>query len=460
MSFNRKFQVFFLIFCFSMLVAGFSYAQEAGKQKLQDVILHVYDTHPGLKSSKAELLSTIETISVALSDYRPTITAGASATSQITEPGSFGTPTSDQQNLNFSLSQPLYRGGRTTAAVRAADHRIEASKAIYVSEMQSTFLSVVSAYVNVLRNKEILALRVNNENVLSKELEAAQARFDLGDVTRTDVSQASSRLSAAIAERVEAQGTLQSSLAEYERVTGMQAKGLEPPIGLDDSLWEDRENLAEWAMDYHPDIVAARSYEYMAKSDAREILGQLLPEISLVGSVNRDFNPTFASEPYTDNSRITLDATIPLYLGGAARAQYRQSKYENKMRAYERKDIERQVRESIVKEWEDLMALRAQVKARQAQVTAADLAFEGVSEESRLGARTTLDVLDAEQERLNAQVNLVSAEYDVVISEYQLLAAAGMLTSEFLGIKGVGEDIRQKYSAARRNWFGFSIDEE
>lgn len=421
------------------------------------VLRHVYNTHPALRAAEQNVKSTTETIAQALSNYRPQADIGTAATVQRTDPDTFGAPASSQQSITLNLTQPLYRGGRSAAAVEAADHRIKAVRAEFESTVQTLFLDVVTAYLNILRDQEILALRANNETVLTTQLEAAQARFELGDVTLTDVSQAESRMSAATAERVAASAALRTSQAFFERVAGVEPAGLVTPEHIYLKT-ETLDVLIDTALAGHPDIRAIKSYGKVARSEGREILGQLLPELSLNGSMTRDYNPTFGEVDYLDNSRLTLQASIPLYLGGAARSQYRQAKHQARQRDYESRDTERDIRQFVVESWENLQAAKARIAARTAQINAAELAFEGVSEESRYGARTVLDVLDAEQERLNAGVDLVSAEFDVIMAQYQLLAATGQLTPSLFGIDDITASLEDHYSKTRGNWFGLSIE--
>lgn len=431
-------------------------ASEVAKP-LAEVLRHSYYTNPAVNAAKADIKAITETLAVALSNYRPVVSAGASATTQINEPVTFGSPASDQQDIGLSVAQPLYRGGRTTAAVKAADNQILASRARFDDLVQDVFLNIVVAYLNVLENEEVLALRQNNETVLETELEANSARFELGDRTLTDVSQAESRLAAAKAERVAASAILRTSHAIFERLTGLQPSGLITPQAKFEFIGH-LDDLVDTALNVHPLV---RSSEYDTKvsdAESREILGELLPELTLNGSVNRTFNPTFATTSYSDNSRLTLDANIPLYLGGAARARYRQSQYNVLSDEYEAADVKRDVERLVIEAWEALQASKARVNARQLQVEAATLAFEGVSEESRFGSRTTLDVLDAEQERLNAEVDLVSAEFDEIEARYRVLAATGQLTPILFGIDDVTAELDRHYEKTRRNWFSLDIE--
>ena len=403
-------------------------------ETLQSILQHVYKTHPGIRSARSDVKSAKETVRQASANFKPTASIGATAITQITEPSSFGTPTNDQQNLNFTIAQPLYRGGRTVSAVKAAEKRIEAAEYEFNAAVQDIFLGTAQAYIGVLRDQEILSLRQNNEKVLETELEAAKARFDLGDVTKTDVSQAGSRYSQAVAERVEAEANYTASQAEFERVTGKLPDGLSKPAGLppqEDTL----DAMVAIAQQDHPDIALNQALEQAATLDGREIFGELLPELSLTGSLNRSFNPTFENQAFTDNSRLTLDATLPLYAGGAVLSRRKQSRLEAQQRRFDVQDLKRDIKGSVIREWQNLQSAKAQVKARKAQVEASDLAFEGVSQEARFGSRTTLDILDAEQERLNARVELVSAQYDVILAQYSLMEAAGQLSPALLGVK-------------------------
>jgi len=441
---------------FNLLPLEKSQAASSVAKPLAEVLRHSYLTNPALNAAKADIKAVTETLAVALSNYRPTVAAGASATTQINEPVSFGSPSSDQQDIGISVSQPLYRGGRTSAAVKAADEQIQATRAQFDSLVQDLFLNIIVAYLNVLENEEVLGLRENNESVLETQLEANSARFELGDRTLTDVSQAESRLAAARAERVAASASLRTAHAVFERLTGLQPSGLMIPQSKFEFIGH-LEDLQKTALNVHPDVRAAEFQAQVSTAEAREVLGELLPELTLNGSATRTFNPTFAANSYSDNSRLTLDANIPLYLGGAARARYRQSQYNVESDKYQSIDVRRDVERYVVESWEALQAAKARVTARQLQVEASTLAFEGVSEESRFGSRTTLDVLDAEQERLNAEVDLVSAEFDEIEARYILLAATGQLTPVLFGIDDITAELDRHYEKTRHNWFGLDI---
>lgn len=426
-------------------------------QPLAKVLRHSFYTNPALNAAKADIKGVTETLALALSNYRPVVTADASATVQKTEPSTFGSPNKHQQNVGLSISQPIYRGGRTMAAVRAADNQILSSRAYFDSLVQDVFLNIVISYLNVLENEEVLALRQNNETVLETQLEANSARFELGDRTLTDVSQAKSRLAAAKAERVAASASLRSAHAVFERLTGLEPKGLITPESSFEFIGS-LDDLITTAHNVHPDIRAAEFQTNVSDAQSREILGELLPEVSLNGNVSRSYNPTFGNVDYIDTSRLTLDANIPLYLGGATRARYRQAQYNTLSDQYETMDVARDVERYVIESWEALQAAKARVEARQLQVEASRLAFEGVTEESRFGSRTTLDVLDAEQERLNAEVDLVSAEFDEIEARYTVLAATGQLTPILFGIDDITAEMDQYYEKTRHNWFGLDIE--
>ncbi len=431
--------------------------QSLAATHLIDALRVTYQTNPEIQSARQDLKAIIENVAVALSNYRPDISASGSATTQKTNPAPFGSPAPNQQELGIALSQPLYRGGRTDAAVKAADNRVLAQKALYDNLVQNVFSNVIAAYIGILQNEEVLSLRKNNESVLELQLEANRARFELGATTLTDVSQAKSRLAAARAERLAASAELRSSQAVFRRLTGLQPSGLIMPE-VNFTFVETLDNLKDTALEIHPAVRAAQ-YETIARhSDSREILGQLLPELSLNGSVNRSFNPTFGTTTYIDNSRLTLNATVPLYLGGEARARYRQSKYNALSSRDEAHDVAREVEQNVVTAWENLQAAKAQTQARALQVEATDIAFEGVSAEQRNGARTTLDVLDAEQERFIANVESVTAEFNVITAKYDLLSAVGLLSPAHFGIDDDTENIIRFYNKTRSNWFGFETE--
>ncbi len=324
-----------------------------------------------------------------------------------------------------------------------------------VNTEQDVLLRAVRAYMNVWRDQAILRLNENNVEVLRRQLEATQDRFEVGEVTRTDVSQAKSRLSRAIADRVDAQGALESSRAVYAEVIGRAPADLaqpDPPDNLPDS----QKAAVRAALEQNPQVRAARFAEIAARRNVRSITGELLPEAELVGRASRSANST-SRESSQETLEILAQISIPLYQRGAVFSRMREAKQTASQRRLELRSAKRQIEQETVSAWEDLQAARAQIKALEDQVRSAEIALEGVRQESKVGARTVLDVLDAEQELLNAEVELIRAQRNEIVAAYSLLSAMGRLTAADVGLPVDIFDVEEAYQDVRNKLWGSGL---
>jgi TolC family type I secretion outer membrane protein len=289
-------------------------------------------------------------------------------------------------------------------------------------------------------------------------LEATRDRFQVGEVTRTDVSQAESRLSAATAARVAAEGTLATSRATYVRVIGTLPGILRPAPPLD-GLPSSVQEANAFASDKAFPVVAAKYTELAARENVDVVFGEMLPLVTLNGSL-ADARETNTATGRTKSATLSVTATVPLYEAGSVAARTRQAK---EVAVQRRMDLDRQTRVSVqsaTTAWDALVSARAQVIAFDSQVKAAQIALEGVQQEQLVGSRTVLDVLDAEQELLNAQVNLVGAQRNVGVQTYTLRAAVGTLTAQQLALPVQLYDHEKHYNETRYRWFGLSTNDE
>ncbi len=426
-----------LLFAAVLATAGIgaSFAEVKTKAILSDVLQHVAETHPSLEAERARLSSTQEGVRQAASNWFPSVTASGSASSALTEPGAFGSNSGETANVGLSVTQPLYRGGQTVSRVKEANHFVDAQKETLKSVEQTILLSAVTAYIALIRDYKVVSLRSQNVENLETHLESEEVRFELGENTVTDVSQSKARLAAAKAEQQKAKGQLINTEAAYMRVVGQKSPDISSISLPSLELLKMFENLSDLdraiatSYEMHPDILLARITAQANKADQRAIKGELYPTLSVVGETGRTFRPVFASgEAYQDTSSVALQARVPLYLGGETRSRLKQSQLDGNRLRLEVLDVEREIRERVTTAWQNLHIAKAEVGSRETQVEAERLALDGTREEYDLGGRTTLDVLDAQQEKLDADVALVSAKHDVVLAEFQLLAATGQLT--------------------------------
>jgi TolC family type I secretion outer membrane protein len=282
--------------------------------------------------------------------------------------------------------------------------------------------------MNVVRDESVLKLNQTNIELLKKQLEAAQARFDVGEITRTDVAQAEARLAAGRASETTAQATLKASRLAYERAVGEAPGTLDakPPVP---ALPESEVQAREIANVQNPTLVGARAQENAARYGIDFAVGQMLPTVTVQASYGRSGQERGPAETIGDDTRLTATATVPLYQGGAEWSAVRQAKELNNRARLNVEDARRATDESVQNAWEAYRAARDSSEANRQQVKASEIAFEGVQQELEVGSRTTLDVLDQQQELLNARVALVRTERDEVVASYSLLAAVGRLTA-------------------------------
>ena len=429
------------------------------ESSLQDLLTQVYQDNPNIQTARMEVLGVHEGASQALSGFKPTLSGTASFSSSLTEPDTFGAASGESEIYSLEISQPLYRGGSTSADLRLADRQIQAQWERYRKSEQQIFLKAIEVFLNVIRDQEILSLNENNENVLNKQLEAEKDRFSLGAITRTDVSQAASRLAAARAARILSVAQLRSSQASYAEVAGEWPKELSVPVKeMLPSLPETQEEALNISNSYNPDIIMAGFNYQAAEAEVRTIKGGLLPSLDLKGKTTRTYNPVFGTESKIDSSRVELSATIPLYTAGKTRSKLRQAKYQEKQKSTEIHSVMREVKQRVITDWEDFIAVQAEMEARQAQIDAAEIALEGVKEEAILGSRTTLDVLDAEQELLDARVKMVVAQHDYFLSRFGLMEAMGTLDIAHLGLRINGYNFETHYKNTKKKWLSTSIE--
>lgn len=386
---------------------------------LLQILKETWETNPSLLSARAAQKALEESLPQAQAGWKPTVGADASITR--TDPAGNALDASTSKDAGLSVEQPLFRGGRTVAEIRAASNAIKAGSARLNAVGQSVLLLAATAYMDVVRDQALVALGEKNRDVIERQLKAAQARFDVGDITRTDVAQAQARLAQAQAGLTAARGDLRVSRAAFLQVTGRVAEQLEKPaISL--ILPETREAALAMAETRNPGIQAAR-YDYRASDDDKDaVRGELLPEVAAFGSVAREWDDDDGT-----TSAFGLRASMPLYEAGAVRARLRAAGHTASSRNMELVAARRLAEEDIVAGWENLQTARAGIDSRRAQVKASMLARDGVHQEADVGARTVLDALDADQELLDAQVALVTAERDEIVAQFALAAALGLL---------------------------------
>jgi len=443
-----------LVATMSVLLSGPALAQT-----LQDSLVAAYENNPTLNAQRARLRAADEQVPQALSGFRPTVQAFSNVGRQWIDGNKDSLVGAEndalwQQTYGASVEQPLYRGGRTAASLRSAEHTVLAERARLESREQVVLLDAATSYSDVYRDQATLELTIRNEQRLTRQLEAARDRFQVGEVTRTDVFQAEARLAQATADRIQAEGNLEASRAAFRNVVGIVPGVLVRPA-LPDGLPVNLDDATGSAIDTNPNVVASAWDERRTLDDVDNVRGELLPEVSLIGRVQRDLQ-VVRRDSRTDTAEALVSVQIPLYQAGSVYSRLRESKQVVTQARRLLDQSQRDAVEDATRSWNALETAHAQIGALQKQVDANRVALEGVEKEAEVGARTVLDVLNAEQELVNSQVDLVRAERNEVVAAYQLKSSVGDLTARRVGLPVDLYDPTQHYDAVRGLWFGGS----
>lgn len=435
----------------------------AQAQSLEQALAQAYANNPTIGAQRARLRAVDEGVPQALSGYRPTARVTAGITRSMGDSKFDGGSTGSEANaksVGVTATQPVY-DATVTPAVRRAERLVEAQRATLIASEQSVLLAAAQAYLDIVQNQAILQLQTNNEQVLRRQLDAARDRFRVGEYTRTDVSQSESRLSAAIASKISAEGTLRASRATYERLVGSapgELKAPKPAFRLPKNLDE----LVELTRANNPNVLSASYSEAAQREAVDQQYGRLLPSVNLSASGTHTYDPGRTSGVElnrSDSAQITAQVTIPLYQAGQPEALVREAKQTANQARLQIEESRRQVTESAVSAWQALQTARASIESYSAQIKAAQIALEGVRQEAQVGSRTVLDVLNQEQELLNARVFLVRAQHDEMVAAFNVLAASGQLTADRLNLPVQKYDPQANYDKTRGKWFGTSVTE-
>ncbi len=441
----------------ALAVAAIVSPAPASAESLEQAMIEAYSGNPTLLAQRAALRVLDESVSSAVAGWRPTVSLSASASQTRTNthltPGTSFSP----QSLSLSLSQKLYRGGRTVAGIREAEYNVLVGRDQLRTIEQQVLLGTVRAYLDVLRDQALVQLNQGNVQVLAHELEAARDRFEVGEVARTDVSQSEARLSRAISDLIQAEGNLESSRATYASLVGHPPGQLErvPPIS---GLPASQEEAIGIALQSNPTFNAATNTERSTAFDLRQKRGVLLPSLTLSGDLTHSLEASSRTAE-SDSASITATLSIPLYQSGSEYSDIRKALQTNNQRRIEVEKNRRSVVEDVTQAWERLNTASSRIRARADEVAASEIALEGVRQEAEAGTRTTLDVLNAEQELLDARTGLVTAERDEYVAAFDLRSAIGRLGATDLGLPVVVYNAEAYYLGARNRLFGVGISE-
>lgn len=401
---------------------------------LKEALESAYMNNPEIKSARQSLYETEEEVSLAYTEWQPTITASYERGRQRTSRGTIADSYSTTDSRSVQLSQPVFDGFGTVSRISSAKLRVDSQQARLRQTEQDVLLQAISAYLTLLRDEMVFKLSKSNESVLGEQLRAVQDRFDVGEVTKTDVSQSEARRARAMAERIQADADVLTARANYERIVKMPADNLEDTFKMIEIPATLEEVIAR-AEAANPALLRA---EYLSQSsgyDVKDVRAELFPRVAVQASALRSEGSGQFGGTDFDNDEVGLRVTVPIYQAGNVYARIRQAKHTRERREMEKETAADNVISGTVQVWKQVEATRATIKANKSAIDSAVIALDGVKQEAKYGARTTLDVLDAEQELFQARVNLVRAERNAALAVFNLVALMGELTPDNLGLE-------------------------
>jgi len=435
-------------------------ATPAMAETIESALVRAYQDNPQLNAQRASVRSTDENVPQALSGYRPQVSVTASGGSQYSDTTlKTGGITSRQHGINgpwsagATISQTLYNGGRTANRTRAAESQVSAAREGLRVLEQSVLLAASTIYMDYLRDSAIVEVQRSNVNVLEQTLKQTQDRFNVGEVTRTDVAQSQAQLAAGRTQLLAAESTLTTTRANYRRIIGSDPQNPQPGSPVDRYLPKTLAQAVNMGLVENPNVTAAMYGIDVSFLQVKVNEGALFPTVTLQGNVQQANEQTLSAFKAFSAS-ATANISIPIYQGGAEYALIRQSKESLAQQRLNLDQVRDQTRATVAQGWGQLVASKSQVASAQAQVTASEIALNGVREEARVGQRTTLDVLNAQQTLVNARIALVTAQHDRVVASYTVLNAVGRLSPVTLKLRTTVYDPSVHYHQVRDSWFG------
>jgi outer membrane protein len=438
------------------LAVGPGAVPAARAQSLIEALSSTYNSNPDLLAQRAVLRQTDETLAQAVANWRPKVTLSLEYNKIEADSLPIARANSyfilNGRTTLLSITQPVFRGGKTVADTKTAQANIQAQRALLADTEQTVLLQATNAYADLVRDVGIVDVRKNNVRVLVQQLDATRERFRVGELTITDVSQAEARLEQAKADLVLAEAQVRIDQAAFQRIVGAPP-GVLGDLPLVGALPMSEEECVAVAMDYGPRAVSAQHRITAASYGVNSAFAALLPQVNVVGFIQYQQDLQIPTDQYYQYG-VRLQATVPIYQNGSEYSAIRQAKELVGQRRNELDSARRTAAQTVISAWRNLDSARSRVVSFTAQVKANDVALNGVRQEALVGSRTTLDVLNAEQELLNSQVNLISARHDVQVNYYGVLAGIGRLTARTLGLPVEYYDEEKYYNEVGSRWLG------
>lgn len=440
------------------LLAATVAIEPVAAETLKQAMRAAYRYNPQLDAERARLRATDEEVPRAKSGYRPTLRGSFDVGHQTSEtkPKTSSAGSSSPYGYDITLRQDIFTGFRTTSAVNEAEATVRAGRQNLHLVEGRTLLDTVAAYMDVVRDTEILRIREQNVTVLSRELEAAEARRAVREVTLTDVAQTRARRARAVSAADLAKANLRIARANYQKLVGHPAENVSMPALPSRHLPRSLSNALEIASRESPNVVSALYREQASRFAVDKVRGELLPQVTLEANYGSRFDGSTTIEEETSAS-ITGRISVPFYQGGEVHSRVRQAKHTHVSKMQEIEQARAETEANVSGAWSRLVAARAQLRSDEVQVDAARIALDGVREEEKVGQRTLLDVLNAQQEYLDAQVALIETRRDLVVAAYALLFSMGRLTASSIELDDELYDEQRHYHAVRDKWAGIEI---
>lgn len=451
-----------------LIAAAIGDTRPARADTMEWALVQAYQNNPTLNAQRAALRAQDEGVPLALSGYRPRVSLTGTVTTQnqanLTKIATPEGPVYQESNAQFTphsvavtATQTLFNGFQTANRTRQAESQVSAGRATLAVTEETVLLNAATAYMNLIRDAAILDLQRRNVEVLQEQLRQTRDRFNVGEVTRTDVAQAESRLAAGRAQVLTAESNYLTSKSIYRQVIGVQPGSLAPAAPVDRFSPRTLAEAITTGRALNPTVAAAMFGIDVALLQVKINEGALMPTVTAQANVSQAWESSVSTGQATlrsFNASLTGQVTVPIYQGGQEYSLVRQSKETLGQQRINLDTARDQVQATVSQSWGQLEAAKAQIQATQAQVNSAEIALNGVREEARVGQRTTLDVLNAQQELVNARVALVTAQHDRVVASYALLSSVGGLSVGGLGLKTTVYDPMTHYQQVRDVWGG------
>ena len=433
----------------------------ASAETMESSLAQAYQSNPQLNAQRASVRSTDEFVPQALSGYRPRVAVTASAGYQYGNeyeavPGSPTTIFSGAQkprSVGASVTQTLFNGYQTANRTRAAEGQVSAAREGLRVLEQTVLFTAATVYMDYLRDSAILEVNRSNVRVLEQTLAQTRERYKVGDVTRTDVAQSGAQLAAGRTQLQTAESNLSTTRANFRRIIGSDPQNPSPASPVDRLLPKSLSDATNMGVTENPNVTAAMFGIDVSFLQVKLNEGALFPTVTVQANVQQSYEPALTINRQF-NAAAIAQVSVPIYQGGGEYALIRQSKETLAQQRLALEQARDQVRANVVSTWGQLLAGKSQVRSAQEQVSESETALNGVRDEARVGQRTTLDVLNAQQALVNARVALVTAQHDRVVASYAVLSAVGRLSPSVLALNTAVYDPSVHYHQVRDSWGG------